>query len=295
MNSGARRWITSRCVTATVLCTMGSAASGAEPLFIPAAADARIIVIANIPGYMESNYGMDILSVYHFPGNEQRTLLYFDLAPVAPVSGQRLQSAILRLTASTGFGGNPSGQPMTVWRVVRPWVESELTWLRAAAGVPWTTPGGDRVGPFSVSTANPQGGQAVTWDVTELVDLWLEGILPNHGMLLQSEAGNGLTFQQSEVPPADLRPLLILEFASGVPRLKVELNPATGSADLSWRDDSAAALQERADVGSPGEWNDSPAPVQQVDGRRLVSVVPDANARYFRLRAASAGTPLEQP
>jgi len=259
--------------------------------------DARILNINNSPGYQNANYRNDILSVYTVGSNVQRTLIRFDLAAVAPGPGQRLSSAVLHLTASTGFGRNPGGSRMEVWRVTRPWVESETTWLHASTGVLWTSPGGDMAGghsgPFAVSTANPPNDSVVSWDVTELVDLWLEGLLPNHGLLMLSTPGNGLTFRQSEAPPignAVLAPHLIVETVPGVPRLQAELDPVTGDAVLSWRDVGTAVLQERPTVDSQEGWTDSSLSVEVLAGRSVVRTPRAAEARFYRLRPLS-GTP----
>ncbi|MBN8246095.1 MAG: DNRLRE domain-containing protein [Verrucomicrobia bacterium] len=276
--------------TASVLLADGARS---EVLLIPAESDARIIHIAGAPSYQNSNYRDDILSVYTAVGNVQRTFLRFDLSAAVPGNGMRLASARLTLTASTGFGGNPGGASMEVWRVTQPWLESEVTWLRASAATLWTTPGGDIAGgahgPFAASTANPADGTQISWDVTELVDLWVEGILPNHGLLMLSAPGNGLTFRQSEASQVgDLvtRPHLVVEHAPGVPRLKAELGAGTGDAVLSWRDIGTAVLQERAAIAVPGDWTDSPIPVEAGAGRSVVQVGVSAAPRFFRLRPA---------
>jgi len=268
-----------------------------ESLHLFAEADARILTISDSPAYENANYRDDILSVYTVADNIQRTLIRFNLEAATPGPGMRLESARLHLTASTGFGGNPDGSRMEVWRVSQPWVESEVTWIRASASAAWSMPGGDTAGgphgAFAMSTADPVNGSAVFWDVTELVDLWLEGILPNHGLLLLSEAGNRLTFQQSETSQVGnlvSRPRLVLEQTPGVPRLRADLEAATGDAVLSWRDAGTAVLQEKPDTAAAGSWTDSPATVEVAEGRSVVHIAAASAPRYFRLRPA-AGFP----
>lgn len=266
-----------------------------ETLTLQPAGDARILSIDDSPAFQNTNYRDDILSVYFFAANIQRTLLHFDLSAAQPGPGIRLASARLTLTASTGFGGNPANAPMEVWRVTQPWVESEVTWLRASATTLWTTPGGDIAGgphgPYSVSTANPPNASQVSWDVTELVDRWMEGLLPNHGLLLLSKPGNRLTFRQSESPQVgdlESRPHLVLELAAGIPRLQAQPDDATGGATLSWREDGTAVLQERSALDAPGDWADSTLPVGSMAGRSVVRIEASTASRYFRLRPTAA-------
>ena len=150
---------------------------------------------------------LGIISVYHVPGNNQRSLLQFDIGSLP--ANQQIDSAILTLYASTFFGNNPSNLPMTVHQVTKAWTESSVTWNSAAAGDPWSTAGGDFLPTVvGTSSANPGNFQPVTWDVTGLVQSWYAGNSPNHGMLLQSPSGNQLHFSSREASSASLRPTL---------------------------------------------------------------------------------------
>lgn len=251
--------------------------------------DARIL---GLPGYENANFGADILSVYTQGHNIQRTLMQFDLNGVVLEPGQRLASATLSLAATLGFGGS-NGKAMEIYAVARPWTETGLTWNRATPSTPWSVPGGDFVGrgwatngqPFAVSTATPaQNGEPITWDVRELVDQWLEGFAPNHGLLLKSYEGNGLVFTQRESSGADLRPVLRLVTEPGPPRLRIERDVATDDVVLSWRGVGTAVLQERAALASGPAWADSALPVATANGRSAVTLAPEATARLYRLR-----------
>lgn len=286
--SPLRIWLRGFALAAALAATRGVLA---ETWVLPAAADARILRIGPDPGYQNANYQQDMLSVYHVGDNQQRTLLRFDLSPVVLPPGQRLVSAQLRLVASTGFGGNPEGRPMEVWRVTRPWTESQVTWLHASAGSPWETPGGEFSGlgerPFSTNTSQPANSAPVVWDVTELVDQWLEGVQPNHGMLLKSPAPNGLTFIQREFGGgggSPDRPQLLLESGPGVPRLLAHLDAATGETVLSWRGVGTAVLQHRSALQSGADWTDVGTPVGVEGTRSVVRVAPADDVRLFRLR-----------
>ena len=182
---------------------------------------------------------------------------------------------------------------MEVYAVTRPWTEDGLTWQRASAASPWSSAGGDFAGvggvaegwPFAVSTASPADGAPVIWDVRELVDQWLEGVAPNHGLLLKSSEGNGLTFTQREFGSPGLRPGLQIVTEPGPPRLRVERESVTANVLLSWRGVGTATLQERAAPGTGPDWVDSALTVVPVDGRSVVTLLPTAPARFYRLRS----------
>jgi hypothetical protein len=252
-------------------------------------ADARIITVG--PSYETVNFEDDILSVFTSGGNRQRTLMRFDLSPVMLNPGERLSSATLVLYASTSYGGS-AGVPMDLYRVVSDWDEASVTWRNRKTDTPWLQYGSDFVGhgtrqPFASSSASPANLEPVTWDITDLVDQWVEQVIPNHGLLLMSSQGNALTFVQHEFPQETLHPRLEITTEIGPPRLKVELNRATGEVLLSWRGAGVAALEENPDIGSSAAWSNSPATVSsEKDSSRAAVPITDS-IRYFRLR----GTP----
>ncbi|MCZ7638978.1 MAG: DNRLRE domain-containing protein [Verrucomicrobia bacterium] len=250
--------------------------------------DARILAF----GFENTNFGQDILSVYTQEGNVQRTLLQFDLSHVVLAPTERLGSATLRLYASVSFGAS-GGQPMEVFAVARPWSEGGVTWLHASAAAPWSRKGGDYLGvgwraegePWAVNSASVTQDGPVTWDVRELVDQWVEGAASNHGLLLKSNPGNGLTFAQRETSSMAQRPVLIVFTEPGPPRLRAEREPGTGNVRLSWRGTGNATLQERAALVGGAAWADSGLPVAEVEGRSVVNAPLGAAARWYRLRS----------
>ncbi len=252
------------------------------------AKDARIL---GLSGYDTANFATDILSVYTVADNVQRTLLEFDLSQVTFEPGTRVSAATLTLHASLGFGGS-NGKPMFVHAVNRPWSETGLTWRKADNTANWFSAGGDFVGtdgrpsgtPFAVSTTAPGEGGPVTWELRELVDRWIEGVAPNHGLLLSSTEGNGLTLHQRESPFTTFRPRLQIVTEPGPPRLRISLESATGNLVLSWRGVGTAVLQERPLAGTHSDWTDSQLPVTAAADRSTVTVAPTA-ARIYRLRS----------
>jgi len=261
----------------------------AAPLELAPSQDARIL---RLGGYGDANFATDILSVYTFQDNIQRSLIQFDLSQVGLTPGMRVGSAQLVLTASTSYGPS-NGKPMEAYRVTREWAETGLTWNRADVGEPWSVPGGDYAGvvsgsadsPWAVNTSSPATGEVVTWDVTRLVDLWLEGMAPNYGLLLTSSEGNYLVFQQRESPTIHQRPVLRVELESGPPRLRFERLPNSGGLRLSWRGVGAAVLQERSELNPASAWTDSSLGTVIEGGMSIVEVPPGTASRLYRLRS----------
>ena len=176
------------------------------PARLNAAADARVLSF-NPTGPDGTS---PMLSVFTQPGNEQRSLLFFDLSSLG--AGQSIVSATLKLYADTNFwsAGNPHGRSMEVYRLTQPWVESQVTWNQCDASRPWSAPGGDGVGttgaagvnPYAVSrTAVPDNYASpllLSWEVTQLVQEWYTGLQTNDGLLLRSYQDNGLHLRARE-------------------------------------------------------------------------------------------------
>lgn len=188
-------------------------------------ADARILSF-----FPSTNFGVgdSILSVFTSFGNDQRTLMKFDLSGIP--AGQQIDSATLTLFASTDFGGNLIGLNMDVHAVTTPWIENQATWISASTGNPWTTAGGD-FDPFvyATSTANPANQKPVAWNLNSLVQDWYDGSIDNEGLLIRSFEGNGLTFYANNLfNPDELRPFLAIEF-SPIPEASSLLMLSVGS------------------------------------------------------------------
>ena len=251
-------------------------------------ADARIISLGGT--FDNQNYATDILSVYTSTSsaNLQRTVMQFDLSGIVLAGNERVGSAVLTLVASTAYGGNP-GQPMEVYRVLAPWNEQTVTWRQRDANISWGAPGGDFVGEngqaYATSTNAPMTGQQVSWDVTRLVDEWVEQAIPNYGLLLRSYDGNGLIFTQRESPVTNSRPALTVTSVAGVPRLKAAVDQTSGKVVLSWRGVGFAVLQEIAGIDGNASWSDSSLVVAPQGGVSVVKVNSSPGPRFFRLRS----------
>ncbi|HEY9510485.1 MAG TPA: DNRLRE domain-containing protein [Verrucomicrobiae bacterium] len=259
--------------------TKGLAASY---LLLPIA-DARVI---NFPGYQTGNFGVDILSVYTESSavNTQRTFIKFDLSGITVAANETVQSAMLTLIASTGFGDNHTSQPMEIYRVVSPWTESGLSWTNRDSSHAWTNSGGDFIGiggqPYAISIQSPTNGGAVTWDVTALIQEWVTHAAANNGLLLKSRSGNRLTFYQRESASPSLRPSLTV--VTGLSPIQVSRN--AGKISLWWTG-AGSILQEKTNLNPAIAWSDSGRIVTQSGGSNSVTIAAPAGNNFFRLRS----------
>lgn len=210
-------------------------------------ADTRLVESIYSPVSINTNYSTDILSLYHSFGNEQRTLLQFDLGAI-PI-GATVTSASLTMTASTRWGNNAGNLPMDVYRVTQSWDPNTVSWNWRNATQVWSNAGGSYVGttgvrnvsPYASNSSNVAEGGSVTWDITALASQWFSGTFSNFGLEIVSSVGNGLTFDSSEVSPsgrAPIAPVLAINFSvsgseTAVPELSSVLLTGLGGAGLA--------------------------------------------------------------
>ncbi|MGQ9713269.1 MAG: 5'-nucleotidase C-terminal domain-containing protein [Anaerolineae bacterium] len=119
--------------------------------------------------------------------NIKKMLVYFDRLMDYLPAGAQVTRATLTVTAIGST--NPQGQEVAVAPVLTAWKFDEATWNQAAVGTPWMTPGGDLGDPVDSVWVGAPG--AYTLDVTEIVQAWLDGTLPNYGLALFSETQRG--------------------------------------------------------------------------------------------------------
>jgi hypothetical protein len=259
--------------------------ASASTFIVEPDADLRLL---DIRGFENTNEEKAILSVYTEAGNVQRTLMRFNFDEVPIPPGEYVVSAVLSLRASTGYGGS-KGNPTEVYRVTSSWNEKTATWNWRDTGVPWSAPGGEYVGqgglpdlaPYASNNESPAEGGVISWEIANLVAAWVEGTVPNNGLLLRSYDGNGLTFAQRETTTAAFRPNLVI-ITSALPLLRAEAIGG-GQVLISWAGLNVGVLEENSALASTG-WKAS-GPVAFAGGRSQV-VVPAADARkFFRLRS----------
>ncbi|MGQ9583994.1 MAG: M6 family metalloprotease domain-containing protein [Anaerolineae bacterium] len=148
--------------------------------------------------------------------NIQKALVRFDDLMDRIPAGAQVTSAMLSLTSHAPT--NAQWQEVKVAPVLTDWVEGQVTWNQAALGMPWTTPGGDygdAVDAVVVDTPD----ERYTWDVTEIVQDWVDGVHPNYGFALFSDTQKGSVQYRFwghdwPSPPADPNayPALVIEY-----------------------------------------------------------------------------------
>jgi hypothetical protein len=104
-------------------------------------------------------------------------LLWFNLGPIPKHS--LVEDAELGLERFEGEW--PSIQPRRIdlHRVTSPWDAATATWT-----APWSRPGGDYA-PDAVTSTLIGGNGVYDWRLDTLVAGWVDGTLPNHGVLLK--------------------------------------------------------------------------------------------------------------
>jgi hypothetical protein len=172
----------------------------------------------------------DDLSVMHRQGNDENSLISFDLSSIP--ANVTITSATLTLWADQSIDpGGDFGLATKVFRVTQTWVNWQVTWVNASGIRPsdftaWKQPGGDFVGvnqgfiPYATSslgipdyTGNSTPGiYQMNLDVTDLVNEWYKAIYPNYGLILVGEEGNGLHFHADRGANPALYPTLTVNY-----------------------------------------------------------------------------------
>jgi hypothetical protein len=89
-------------------------------------------------------------------------------------------------------------QTIRAHRITAPWSESEVTWSRFAASYD----------PAVEATLGGTAAGVQTTDLTALVQAWVDGASPNHGLLLEEDAAARTGYRSSETSHQTERPWL---------------------------------------------------------------------------------------
>jgi len=121
-----------------------------------------------------------------------RGLVKFDLATIP--AGSTITAATLRLyDTASDFSSN--NRTFRAYRLLRVWVENQVTWNIYSTGNNWGTAGAgstttDREATDVGSVSTPATEVAQYYDITitaSKVQEWLDGILANNGFLMQMD------------------------------------------------------------------------------------------------------------
>ncbi len=144
----------------------------------------------------------------------KRALLRFDLSSLP--SDAIVSSATLSLFVKGASGG---ALTINAHGLTRAWNEAEVTWKAAdkAAGVLWTTQGGD-YGPTVASTVLDDTRNVWrSWNITSLVTAWLANPSTNYGVILEGSSSNAeKIFKSSDDGTTSQRPKLEVCFSAGL-------------------------------------------------------------------------------
>jgi len=177
-------------------------------------------------GSGNGNYGLSTtLLVNRQSGTkEQRALLNFEiLCPPSPTNpcvpaNKLIQSATLQLYVS--LVASPAITNLTVWRVTQSWLEGTKTGSGNADGATWKTSDGitswtngaplAATGEPTVTLSSSFTSGWVTFDVTGLVQAWVDGFYPVNGLALLSNASSGISFNSKD--NSSSKPLLTIVY-----------------------------------------------------------------------------------
>ncbi len=141
------------------------------------------------------------------------SLLRFDVSSVP--AGTAITSATLRLYQ---FDSNRSGNfNARAYRIDQDWTESGADWSTADGATAWSGGGGGTYSAPPVATTSIEIGTDgwYEWDVTSLMQEWVDGISPNYGIQITYDsvnAGRNVSFASKEHSNAERRPQLVIEY-----------------------------------------------------------------------------------
>ncbi len=124
-------------------------------------------VYANKKARIESdntNHNHDDPKVGYGGGEYDRTLLDFDLSSI---SGSITQANLILKSESSG------NLEVGVYPITQEWNSNNVTWDKAENNISWNTPGVFTSGDPLIASESVNGTGDVTWEVTSLVDAWI--------------------------------------------------------------------------------------------------------------------------
>ncbi|MBC7234516.1 MAG: DNRLRE domain-containing protein [Chloroflexi bacterium] len=154
----------------------------------------------------------------------RRILLRVDISILPP--GTLIEEATLLL-----YQGSGSPNPLTarLYRVLRPWVHGQATWNEARQDLDWAQGGCGGMGTDRAAelvdekTIFPTFGSyenyPFAFDITPLVQLWVNNPGANQGVIIDGVAGSAIefVFRSSEYFDPAFRPRLVVRYRTGTP------------------------------------------------------------------------------
>jgi hypothetical protein len=205
----------------------GTGGSGltAQIVLQPDASSPNLVQDARImEWYPDQPGGQDGALQIQSPAGAIRTLIWWDLSTF---SAMEVQSARLGLYAF--YRNQDAGTwalDVSAHAVRAPWAEASVTWNRASQGVLWGQPGCNQLGvdreAASVDSVRFTQASLVhnwyEWDITPLVQAWIDAPAENHGLILIASGDRvRYDFWSSEGSSPSLRPKLIIDYVPQEP------------------------------------------------------------------------------
>lgn len=142
--------------------------------------------------------GVDPLVQSYSVGNERSCIFKFDLSSIPAVN--KVSSVELKYLVSLAAG---SGATLTVYRVLRDWVEAQVSWNIWKTANNWTTAGCKGSGTDRAASNSGTASMRTTngWQVIDHASLvpdvqaWVDGSLANYGWILVTSGGTSPTHQ----------------------------------------------------------------------------------------------------
>lgn len=158
-----------------------------------------------------NNYGNSAETWVSSASNDTtRSLLRFNMGKIP--AGVRILGATLSLHRQSGSGAT---LPVSAHRIRNSWSENSVTWNRRKTGTNWDTAGGDFDSTSVATTPVGPVNQRYEWNITPLVQGWVDSSYPNNGVaLVAAMAGmTGERFYTSDHADSSLWPSLSITYA----------------------------------------------------------------------------------
>jgi len=204
-------------------------------------------------------------------------LLRFDLGSVP--TGATIHQATLRV-----YPYNWDGQgtmDLQVYRLLRPWIDSEANWNRAAIENPWDIPGAND--PVTDREPDPVAVQTVTglgnWyelDITGLANEWVVNAQTNYGMILRGVGYQSVIYHLASANHSTMsvRPQLVLDYTAPE-------GPITPTPEVS--PTATATVSGTPEVSPTGTATVSGTPEASPTATPEISATPDYEERIAEM------------
>ncbi len=151
-------------------------------------------------------------------GDVSAALMQFDLSTIQRPAGVVVAQALLKVYVLSRT--NASFMGVSAYAVHRPWVATEATWVMADQATPWAVAGcngrpEDRSDQGSPVTTLREAEGWVTLDVSDIVRGWMDGTMPNNGLILKTTHAGSVAYEVASMEHREpaLRPVLEVLFA----------------------------------------------------------------------------------